>query len=113
MLTNPIAFPNSDNFAADLRRCTDQPPRGPADLTSSDLPLMSIDANASMADYGDTNSHEMTENHVGKRCNNQWVRLNVGGTYFLTAKTTLARDPNSFLYRLCQEDSDLISDRVS
>jgi len=74
---------------------------------------MSIDVNASMADFGDTNSHEMTENHVGKRCNNQWVRLNVGGTYFLTAKTTLARDPNSFLYRLCQEDSDLISDRVS
>ncbi|KAL6441990.1 hypothetical protein ACFW04_002381 [Cataglyphis niger] len=72
---------------------------------------MSIDADASMADFSDTNSHEMTENHVGKRCNNQWVRLNVGGTYFLTAKTTLARDPNSFLYRLCQEDSDLISDR--
>ncbi|XP_076654865.1 BTB/POZ domain-containing protein inc isoform X1 [Halictus rubicundus] len=64
-----------------------------------------------MADFTDTNSHEMTENHVQKWCNNQWVRLNVGGTYFLTAKTTLARDPNSFLYRLCQEDSDLISDR--
>lgn len=43
----------------------------------------------------------------------QWVRLNVGGTVFLTTKTTLSRDPNSFLYRLCQEDSDLISDRVS
>lgn len=63
--------------------------------------------------FSDTNSGEMAENHVEKRCNNQWVRLNVGGTYFLTAKTTLARDPNSFLYRLCQEDSDLISDRVS
>lgn len=43
---------------------------------------------------------------------NQWVKLNVGGTYFLTTKTTLARDTNSFLYRLVQEDSDLISDRV-
>lgn len=42
----------------------------------------------------------------------QWVKLNVGGTYFLTTKTTLARDPNSFLYRLIQEDSDLISDKV-
>ncbi|XP_011881962.1 PREDICTED: BTB/POZ domain-containing protein KCTD5 isoform X2 [Vollenhovia emeryi] len=72
---------------------------------------MPIDANASMADLDDTSSIGMTENHVGKRCNKQWVRLNVGGTYFLTAKTTLARDPNSFLYRLCQEDSDLISDR--
>lgn len=66
-----------------------------------------------MADVGDTNSHEATENHVGKRGNKQWVRLNVGGTYFLTTKTTLARDQNSFLYRLCKEDSDLISDRVS
>uniref|UniRef100_A0A2M4AV90 BTB domain-containing protein n=1 Tax=Anopheles triannulatus TaxID=58253 RepID=A0A2M4AV90_9DIPT len=41
----------------------------------------------------------------------QWVKLNVGGTCFLTTKTTLSRDPNSFLSRLIQEDSDLISDR--
>jgi BTB/POZ domain-containing protein KCTD2/5/17 len=47
-----------------------------------------------------------------RRTDNQWVRLNVGGTYFLTTKTTLCRDPNSFLYRLCQDDSELISDRV-
>ena len=49
------------------------------------------------------------ENNIG----NQWVKLNVGGTCFLTTKTTLSRDPNSFLYRLCQEDTSLISDRVS
>lgn len=48
-----------------------------------------------------------------RRSSKQWVKLNVGGTYFLTTKTTLSRDPNSFLYRLVQEDSDLISDRVS
>lgn len=42
---------------------------------------------------------------------NQWVRLNVGGTCFLTTKTTLSRDPNSFLARLIQ-DGDLISDKV-
>lgn len=42
---------------------------------------------------------------------NQWVRLNVGGTCFLTTKTTLSRDPTSFLSRLIDEDSDLISDR--
>lgn len=67
-----------------------------------------------MAEFCDTNSHQVSKNnHQSQRGNNQWVRLNVGGTYFLTAKTTLTRDPNSFLCRLCQEDSDLISDRVS
>lgn len=48
-----------------------------------------------------------------KQGSNQWITLNVGGTNFLTTKTTLSRDPNSFLSRLIQEDSDLISDRVS
>lgn len=52
-------------------------------------------------------------NFLSKLGNNQWVKLNVGGTCFLTTKTTLSRDPNSFLSRLIQEDSDLISDRVS
>ncbi|XP_063511000.1 BTB/POZ domain-containing protein KCTD5-like isoform X6 [Pongo pygmaeus] len=36
----------------------------------------------------------------------KWVRLNVGGTYFLTTRQTLCRDPKSFLYRLCQADPD-------
>lgn len=65
-----------------------------------------------MADVNERNSHEVDENSTTIRGNKQWVRLNVGGTYFLTTKTTLSRDPNSFLFRLCQEDSDLISDRV-
>ncbi|XP_046351943.1 BTB/POZ domain-containing protein KCTD5-like [Haliotis rubra] len=37
----------------------------------------------------------------------EWVRLNVGGTIFMTTRTTLCRDPKSFLYRLVQEDPDL------
>lgn len=52
-------------------------------------------------------------NVLKKQGTDQWVKLNVGGTYFLTTKTTLSRDPNSFLSRLIQEDSDLNSDRVS
>lgn len=66
-----------------------------------------------MADEGDKILNDSTSDCVNNsKCSNkQWVRLNVGGTIFLTTKTTLARDPKSFLYRLCQEDSDLISDR--
>jgi len=35
-----------------------------------------------------------------------WVRLNVGGTVFATTITTLAKDPNSFLYRICRKTDD-------
>uniref|UniRef100_A0A8C8CB83 BTB domain-containing protein n=1 Tax=Oncorhynchus tshawytscha TaxID=74940 RepID=A0A8C8CB83_ONCTS len=41
----------------------------------------------------------------------KWVRLNVGGTYFLTTRQTLCRDPKSFLYRLSQADPELDSDK--
>lgn len=53
-----------------------------------------------------------SSNFLANHGNNQWITLNVGGTCFLTTKTTLSRDPNSFLSRLIMEDSDLISDRV-
>ncbi|XP_045478317.1 BTB/POZ domain-containing protein KCTD5 [Harmonia axyridis] len=57
------------------------------------------------------NNKDVFTNPKSKIVNQQWVRLNVGGTYFLTTKTTLARDPNSFLFRLIQKDSDLKSDK--
>ncbi|CAL4066601.1 unnamed protein product, partial [Meganyctiphanes norvegica] len=38
----------------------------------------------------------------------EWVKLNVGGTNFLTTRTTLCRDPKSFLCRLVQEDPELL-----
>ncbi|KAK2714529.1 BTB/POZ domain-containing protein KCTD5-like [Artemia franciscana] len=41
----------------------------------------------------------------------QWIRLCVGGTYFLSTKSTLCKDPQSFLCRLVQEEPDLNSDQ--
>ncbi|XP_047233980.1 BTB/POZ domain-containing protein KCTD5 isoform X7 [Girardinichthys multiradiatus] len=41
--------------------------------------------------------------------NSKWVRLNVGGTVFLTTRQTLLKEQTSFLYRLCQQQ-DLHSD---
>ncbi|XP_074924589.1 BTB/POZ domain-containing protein KCTD17 isoform X1 [Chelonoidis abingdonii] len=40
----------------------------------------------------------------------KWVRLNVGGTVFLTTRQTLCREQKSFLCRLCQGE-ELQSDR--
>ena len=51
-------------------------------------------------------------NSLSRPRKEEWVTLNVGGTMFMTTRTTLCRDPKSFLYRLCQEDPDLNSDKV-
>ncbi|XP_064599984.1 BTB/POZ domain-containing protein KCTD5-like [Liolophura sinensis] len=56
-------------------------------------------------------NHSSCPDGDGKAKNSQWVKLNVGGTLFMTTRTTLCRDPKSFLYRLCQEDPDLHSDK--
>uniref|UniRef100_A0A3B1IEC6 Potassium channel tetramerization domain containing 17 n=1 Tax=Astyanax mexicanus TaxID=7994 RepID=A0A3B1IEC6_ASTMX len=45
----------------------------------------------------------------GGNGNGKWVRLNVGGTVFLTTRQTLLKEQTSFLYRLCQQQ-DLHSD---
>lgn len=34
----------------------------------------------------------------------RWVKFNVGGQRFSTSRITLARDKNSFLYRLCHDE---------
>jgi len=47
-----------------------------------------------------------------KSSRGDWIKLNVGGQTFVTTRTTLCRDPKSFLFRLCQADSDLESDKV-
>lgn len=62
---------------------------------------------------GIVNGFEHCFDHEHCSAKAKWVRLNVGGTYFLTTRTTLCRDPKSFLCRLCQDDPDLSSDKVS
>ena len=44
----------------------------------------------------------------------EWVRLNVGGQYFVTTKTTLCKNANSFFFKLCQDDPSigLTTDKV-
>ena len=60
---------------------------------------------------GDVLSHHIRFISGSNNLRKEWVRLNVGGTMFLTTKTTLCKDPKSFLYRICQEDSDLNSEK--
>jgi hypothetical protein len=38
--------------------------------------------------------------------NDNWITLNVGGKYFTTTKTTLKKDPKSFLARLASIDKN-------
>lgn len=66
-------------------------------------PFISVNNNQSP-----TNKSNVNECHSSS---NEWIKLNVGGTYFQTTRTTLCSDHNSFFYRLCQEDS-LSSEKV-
>ncbi len=59
-----------------------------------------------------TNGHVINGN--AKQVKNEWVRLNIGGKYFVTTKTTLCKDPQSFFFKLCQDDPSigLTTDKV-
>lgn len=53
-----------------------------------------------------------TQNSEENGRRNEWIKLNVGGTVFMTTRTTLSKDPNSFLFRLIQDEPDLNTDKV-
>lgn len=97
----------SANNASDNISSSSTSSSSSASSSSSKLST-SATASATVA-VNNTNGASATQN--GTKTSHQWVKLNVGGTCFLTTKTTLSRDPTSFLSRLIQEDSDLISDR--
>lgn len=76
----------------------------------NNLPSPGVASNASRSVFGFQVRSSPSEAAADKQ-GSRWVRLNVGGTYFITTKQTLCRDPKSFLYRLCQDDPDLDSDK--
>lgn len=63
------------------------------------------------------------DNHISKdlktnrfvSSKTEWVRLNIGGKCFVTTKTTLCKNANSFFFKLLQNDPSvgLTTDRVS
>lgn len=69
-----------------------------------DLPHWEIMDNAN-------GSSNVTSNGSNGNASQSWVKLNVGGRIFLTTKTTLTKEPDSFLARLAREDPDLPSDK--
>uniref|UniRef100_A0A8C6WGK4 Potassium channel tetramerization domain containing 17 n=1 Tax=Neogobius melanostomus TaxID=47308 RepID=A0A8C6WGK4_9GOBI len=67
---------------------------------------------SSATEPGGTTSHSSNGSVIhpsGTANSGKWVRLNVGGTVFLTTRQTLLKEQTSFLYRLCQQQ-DLHSD---
>ncbi|XP_068610995.1 BTB/POZ domain-containing protein KCTD5 [Brachionichthys hirsutus] len=69
-------------------------------------------AAATTTESGGTDSQSIGNGSVinpTRGSDGKWVRLNVGGTVFLTTRQTLLKEQTSFLYRLCQQQ-DLHSD---
>lgn len=66
-----------------------------------------------MADSNENSKLSLNSQNSIENRKSEWIKLNVGGTTFLTTRTTLSRDPKSFLYRLIQEEGHLNTDRVS
>lgn len=65
-----------------------------------------------MAEKGGKGTLDPPASLASRKSADEWVKLNIGGTVFLTTKTTLCKEKDSFLARLCQKDPDLPSLQV-
>jgi hypothetical protein len=56
-----------------------------------------------------------TTSNQFQSCKTEWVRLNIGGKYFVTTKTTLCKSQQCFFYKLLQDDLSigLTTDKVN
>ena len=63
---------------------------------------------------GVNSSSNLNGNNQFGSCKTEWVRLNIGGQYFVTTKTTLCKNHQSFFYKLLQDDPSigLTTDKV-
>ena len=52
-------------------------------------------------------SNTNLNNINGNKCKTEWIRLNIGGQIFVTTKTTLCKNPQSFFFKLCQDDPSI------
>ena len=66
----------------------------------------------SSTDLTSLSAHTVHSNGFKKTA--EWVRLNIGGQYFVTTKTTLCKNAHSFFFKLLQDDPSvgLITDKV-
>ena len=72
-----------------------------------------VSENGAIQEGGEGDSATCSRSLSNSICSrDEWVRLNIGGTVFLTTKTTLCKERGSFLARLCQDDPNLPSLKV-
>jgi len=92
------------------------PPQPPPALSSQNPCLSSsssssghhtLSSSSNNSSLDDNNSSSPSSSV--QQTTSSFVTLNVGGTTFLTTKTTLQKDPKSFLARLIDDRNDLVS----